>query len=165
MSQHQIVSMLNFLRTGVFGSLQCGMPASQFLQLFGKPEWRETSSADANISYFGLGCLEVWFHKDTHLIHRIKLKPRMFEPYFHSRKSSIPRVKFDQWVLRDGMNSRTVMQFLKSAQITHTSWNWANAPVEQIDLASGVCLLCDSSASPTPGLGQIESSNIQSKGI
>ena len=141
------------------------MTTADYFRIFEKFNYKENSQVDPNISWFGLDGIEVWFYEDTKTIFRIKVrefslgtsrKDKFSRGCRSARLTSISsRKKLDRWILSKRMDVETVIRFLKSAHLKYKTWQW-KIPVEQIDLESGVCLLCDLSDSGTPGLGQIE---------
>ncbi len=172
MPKKKVISILEFFRTGVLGDIACGCTTSEVFQQFGKPDYIYHSGAPSSLTY---GSLEIWFHPEQEIVYRITFKS--FKLHFWkkvSRKSKtlkrrtheyrqskpiIPRVKFDPWVVRGGIDVFTLSRCLKMANVEcwHSQW-WGNknsAP-DQLNLASGVRIFFDPPDSPTPGIGFIE---------
>lgn len=168
MPKKKLISMLEFLRTGVLGGIACGCTITEVLQRFGKPDFTYQPS---EISSFRYGSLEVWFHTEQKIVYRITLH-HFWNEYtrsanalkkrthvFKQSKPKIPRKTIDSWVLRGGMDVFTFSRFLKTAKIEfgHSQW-WGNknsAP-DQLDLESGVRIFFDPPDSHARGLAFIE---------
>jgi hypothetical protein len=173
MPKKKVISMLEFLRTGMFGGIACGCTMNDVLRQFGKPDYIYQPDEILSFTY---GSLEIWFHTEQKIVHRITLKRfhlycweknltrentlKRHTHFFKQSKPKIPRKKFNSWVLRGGMDVFTFSRFLKTAKIEfrHSQW-WRNkksAP-DQLNLDSGVRLFFDPPGdSHTPGLGFIE---------
>jgi hypothetical protein len=172
MPKKKVISILEFLRTGIVGNIACGCKTNDVIQQFGRPDYIYHSGAPSSLTY---GSLEIWFHPKENIVYRITFKnfklhywektsykakaPKRRTHEFRQSKLIVPRVKFDPWVVRDGMDVFTLMRFLKMAKIEywHSQW-WGNknsAP-DQLNLDSGVQIFFDPPNSHSPGVGFIE---------
>jgi hypothetical protein len=164
-SQRRIISMLEFLRTGNLGGIHCGSTTEDVLREFGQPWYKAKSLFVKNVSWFRYDSLELWFHEEQQIISRMTLQ--RFKPwrkrgfrkkthFFDQSVPSIPRAIVDPWVIREGLEVNTLMRFLKSADFEYAHSQWRFMHVDQINLTSGVVLLCDPLDSDDPGLGYID---------
>jgi hypothetical protein len=150
MPKKKVISMLEFLRTGVLGGIACGCTITEVLQRFGKSDY-EVTYQGGDISSFRYDSLEIWFNTQTRVVYRITLQRfrNFWKPKStHSFRQGIPqitRAKVDAWVLRESMDIETVMRFLKTANIKYVQNHW-HSDVEELELQSGVCLLFDPNA-------------------
>ncbi len=167
MAKRQVISMLEFLRTGVLGGITCGATTKDVLRAFGEPWYKAQSSFIRNSSWFRYDSLELWFHEETQIISRMTLhnfKPsqkRHCRRLFNSsrlRIPSIPRADINPWILYEGLDIRTLMLFLKTARLDYAHSQW-RIGIDQLNLESGVVILCDPAYSHKPGLGYIDLTN------
>jgi hypothetical protein len=161
----KVISMLEFLRTGILGGIKCGCTTNDVIGILGKPDYETFSSDFPDISWFHYDSLEVWFHTDLRIVyrftlqrfHRYKNKRNYFATDFHLGTPKISGAKVDPWVIRQNLDLGTMQRFLKSAKIEfrHSQWRAFKPPVDQLDLDSGVVMLFDPATEDDPGLGYI----------
>jgi hypothetical protein len=153
--------MLEFLRTGFLGEITCGATTKDVLQVLGEPWYKAQSPFVRNVSWFRYDSLELWFHEETQIISRMTLQrfqppPRgRYRRLFNGSKlriPSIPRVKIEPWVLYEGLDVNTLMRHLKTVGLEYAHSQWKALYVHQLNLESGVVLLCDPDDSDTPQL-------------
>ena len=174
----KVISMLEFLRTGVLGGIACGCTTDDVIRVMGKPDYEAISHYIKEISWFRYDSLEVWFHTEQKIVYRMTLqrfehrfwnKARRRENILKKRthlfkqsKPKIPRTRIDSWVIREGMEVFTFSRFLKMAKIEfrHSQWwRMKNCIIDQIDLDSSVRLFFEPSTEDKPGLSYIEVRN------
>jgi hypothetical protein len=180
MPKKKVISMLEFLRTGVLGGIACGCTITEVLQRFGKPDYKAVSPYVKHCSWFRYGSLEIWFHEETQIVNRMTLQrfqqrhrsnglyrnkshtiyrntsPKRRKHRFEKAIPNISRKTIDPWILREGLDVYTLMRFLKTANLEfrHSLNRWTK--VDQLDLDSGIYLFCDSPQEDYPGLSYIE---------
>jgi hypothetical protein len=171
MPKKKVISMLEFLRTGSFGGISCGMDVAHFVEKFGSPDWVWYSPELPNLGFMGIvESLEIGFLKDLNIIGMIKInflsgkghkRYSRFSKKIHPthRVPYISRVKFNPWIIRDHLDCQTFQRFLMSAQLNYTHTKIYSLGLDQIEFESGVTLLFDSKDSDSPGLGHISISS------
>jgi hypothetical protein len=170
MPKKKVISMLEFLRTGSFGGISCGMTLDDFHREFGKADFVWFPPEFDQIGYTGVDSLEIVFHKATNIICRIKLRWLSFKSkkkygsflkitHPSHRVPRIARAKIDPWVIRENLEVHTFLRFLKSAKLNFFHSQWRFGQVDQIELESGVILLFDPPDEDSPGLGHLEISD------
>jgi hypothetical protein len=158
MARRQVISMLEFLRTGRLAGIICGCSAENVVSILGPPDY-EAESQTAN--WFRYDSLEVWFFAETRVVYRLTLQRfrNFWKPkHAHSFEQSIPqitRAKVDPWVLRQGLELETAKRFLKTANLEYQQSQW-KIGVDQVELQSGVRLLFDPVDSKYAGLSFLE---------
>ena len=161
MSRRQVISMLEFLRTGKLAGLAPGCTTDDVIRVLGKPDYEYEDFGVKNVSNFRYESLEIWFHTQTRVVYRITLQ--RFRSFWmpkssHSFRQGIPqitRAKIDAWIIRQGLDLETMKRFLKTANLKYVQRRWESG-VDQLDLESGVRLLFDPpDATYRPGLGFI----------
>jgi hypothetical protein len=146
MPRRQVISMLEFLRTGKLAGITCGCTAEDVVSTLGKPDYQTDS-------WFRYDSLEVWFFAETRVVYRLTLQRfrNFWKPkHAHSFEQSIPqitRAKVDPWVLRERLGLETIKRFLKTANLEYQQSQW-KIGTDQLKLASGVCLLFEPVDSP-----------------
>ena len=159
MAKRPVISMLEFLRTGVLGEITCGNSTKDVLRAFGEPWYKARSVFVRNSSWFRYDSLELWFHEETQIISRMTLQRFKPAPTGRYRRMfngsrlkipAIPRMKIEPWVLYQGLDVRTLMSYLKTAKLDYAHSQWKALFVHQLNLESGVVLLCDPADSDTP---------------
>jgi hypothetical protein len=159
-ARRQVISMLEFLRTGKLAGITCGCTAEDIVAVLGPPDYEAQSPFIENSSWFRYDSLEVWFHAKTRIVNRLTLQRfRHFRDpkHSHSFQQSIPqitRAKIDPWVLRESLELETAKRFLKTANLEYKQSQW-EIGVDQLDLQSGVYLLFDPAQSDDAGLSYL----------
>jgi hypothetical protein len=139
MARRQVISILEFLRTGKLAGITCGCSTKDVLSVFGKPDYQTDS-------WFRYSSLEVWFYAETRIVYRLTFQRfRHFrEPKhshsFHQAIPQITRAKVNPWVLREGLGIETAKRLLKTANLEYQQSQWPMGS-DQLELKSGVCLL------------------------
>ncbi len=172
MPKKKIISMLEFLRTGVLGGIACGCTTTEVLRQLGKPDYKAISPVDKNWAWFRYDSLEIWFHEETQIVSRMTLQRfwathrkngiyqskglRKRTHFFEQSVPGITGATVDPWVLREGLDVYTLMRFLKTANINfrHSQKTWART--DQLNLDSEVNILFESANEVNPGLCFIE---------
>jgi hypothetical protein len=159
MAKRPVISMLEFLRTGVLGEITCGATTEDVMRVLGEPWYKAQSPFVRNVSWFSYDSLELWFHEETQIISRMTLqrfrpppKGRYCRLFNGSRLKipSIPRVNIEPWVLYEGLDVNTLMRYLRTAGLEYAHSQWKALYVHQLNLESGVILFCDPDDSDTP---------------
>jgi hypothetical protein len=139
MAHRQVISMLEFLRTGKLAGITCGCTAENIVSILGKPDYQTDS-------WFRFNSLEVWFYAETRIVYRLTFQRfrRFREPkHSHSFQQAIPqitRAKVNPWVLREGLEIETTKRLLKTANLEYQQIQLPMGS-DQLELKSGVCLL------------------------